>query len=111
MRPSGKGCASSAMSKPRTLLDGFMDRIRDLLPINPDPSEVLRQHYNLRGAIEHHGDIDKPLDHFPAANRLEIANRRVRQAEALARSLYRRLLSVQSGYLYYFRDDDTIRRF
>jgi hypothetical protein len=91
--------------------DGFVDCIGDLLPTNPDPSDVLRQLYNLRSAAEHHGDLDKPLGHLPTADRFEVANRRVRQAEALARSLFRRLLSVRSAYLHQFRDDDSFRRF
>jgi hypothetical protein len=58
------------------------------------PAVVLQQLYRLRNAAEHHRDLGYALDDLPETDRVPVATHRVRQAETLARVMYRQLLTM-----------------
>lgn len=89
----------------------FANHARDFLPEHPDPGALLMELYQLRNIAEHHGDLDRGLPNVPPAQRAQVADRRVRQAECLARAVYRKIFRVRSGFLDLFRDDASIIRF
>ncbi len=89
----------------------FVDRARDLVREQPDSVPVLRELYQLRNVAEHHGDLDRGLPNVPRARRLHVADHRIRQAEAFARALYRQVFSARSGYMQFFRSEESITRF
>ena len=89
----------------------FVDHALDLVRATPDAGQVLLDLYRLRNVTEHHGDLDRGLPDISAAQRSKLADRRVRQAEGLARFVYRQLLKVRTGYLDLTRDDESIARF
>lgn len=89
----------------------FVRHVKDFVTDVPDPTDLLRELYQLRNVAEHHGDLDRGLPNVPHGQRPQVADRRVRQAEGLIRALYRRLFAARSGYLHFFRDDTSISRF
>jgi hypothetical protein len=89
----------------------FVDHARDLVRPEADTDQVLTDLYRLRNIAEHHGTLDRALPDVPAAQRFAVADRRVRQAEGLARFVYRRVLQVRAGYLDLTQDDASLARF
>jgi hypothetical protein len=83
-----------------------------LLPLlvpHPDNNATALELYDLRSATEHHRIFDKKAfpNLPPGANPNEIALRRTRQAEALAREFYHRFLGQASSILSPFKDEPS----
>jgi hypothetical protein len=89
---------------------GRNDLVSCLAPLivpHADNAETMLQLYDLRSAAEHHRIFDqKAFKNLPkTSNPNEVALRRTRQAEALARELYRRFLGRRPSNLSAFRDE------
>jgi hypothetical protein len=86
----------------------FQGWLSPLLVPHPDNSDTLLQLYDLRSAAEHHRIFSnrKAFTNLPAsANPNDVALRRTRQAEVLAREFYRRFLGQTSSNLPFFKDE------
>lgn len=71
----------------------FMDRCRTFVGANPLAETIVGECYELRSKGEHLLDWEDALMGYPSTQREEIARRRMRQAETLARHVYRRILT------------------
>ncbi len=93
----------------------FTDRATTFLagppPAGAAGAVILQQLYRLRNAAEHHRDLSYALDDLPEPDRVLVANRRVRQAETLARVLYRRLLTMPTATREHWMSDASISAF
>jgi hypothetical protein len=72
--------------------------------------EILFDAYQMRCDVEHIHPWDRHLQKYPEDGRLNIANMRVRQMEALARESYRRILS-NGEIRAHFESDATLENF
>lgn len=91
--------------------DQFAAHVKTFLPDTPDPTEILKQMYQLRNAAEHLRDLDWGLPTALASDRQWVAMLRLRQVEALCRMVYRKLFMLKTDYLEHFRDDESITQF
>jgi len=89
--------------------DDFSGNLINLLVPHPENKTTLQQIYDLRSAQEHHRPFDQralPGETDPDS----VAWRRTRQAEALAREMFRRFLA-ERDCSNYFRDESTLNLF
>jgi hypothetical protein len=87
----------------------FAEQVKRLLarPGCKETPIALQQIYKLRSAAEHHLPFDQTA--LPGVkNAEEVAMQRTRQAEALARELYRRFLAENEDCLQHFNDDSAL---
>ncbi len=88
--------------------DDFARRVSILMrsPDDPTTSELLKEIYRLRNKAEHHEHFEEAM--LSGSVPEETANRRLRQAEALCRELYRRFFMGDPDFLTVYRDTGTI---
>jgi hypothetical protein len=86
----------------------FAERAKQLLacPGNPETPVALQQIYKLRSSAEHHLWFESALP--KVKNAVELAMRRTRQAESLARELYQRFFTQADDNLRYFAHDEAL---
>lgn len=72
----------------------FKHRCRTFAQNEPQLEQVLDSMYELRGRVEHLTDWDDLFPETDAQGRLNAANRRTRQAEALSRHVYHEILKT-----------------
>lgn len=88
----------------------FSKYLVDLLIQDLNNQSTLQQIYNLRSAQEHH----RPFDQRALPNETDpdsVAWRRTRQAEALARELFKKFISENQGFLNHFRNESSLELF
>jgi len=90
--------------------DAFVEHAVTFVSEAPDPIPLLRELYQLRNIAEHHGDLERGLPNVAKGKRIQVATRRARQAEALARAVYRRAFTGV-GHFDLFRDEESITHF
>ena len=88
----------------------FSNYLKDLLNPAPNNQITLQQIYDLRSAQEHHRPFDQralPGETDPDS----VAWRRTRQAETLAREMFKRFLAGPIDHISQFRDENTLNQF
>ena len=90
----------------------FVHRCQTFTQSNAEHVAILGELFDMRSAVEHLHDSDAPLTpQYPDdQQRLSIAERRTRQVEALATSIYLRLVD-ESTILDHFASDMSINAF
>jgi len=72
--------------------------------------EALKDAYEIRSQVEHQNGWEAALDGYPAGDREHVAKLRLRQAEGLALSVYRKI-TISSGLSAHFQSDSSLDGF
>lgn len=87
----------------------FSNYLKDLLNPAPNNQITLQQIYDLRSAQEHHRPFERALPGETDPD--SVAWRRTRQAETLAREMFKRFLAGPTDHISQFRDENTLNQF
>jgi hypothetical protein len=88
----------------------FIHRCQTFTRANQKHVEMLGEIFDMRSDVEHVHEWDRSLEHYSVTDRQSIAKHRTRQAQALALTVYSRVLS-DSAISQIFESDGSLQSF